>query len=67
MTRTTKPTSSVENHGIRTRIIRNAMAYNKFLSFEYLTFKTTEILLCFCHPIDRERFELELHTNKEND
>jgi hypothetical protein len=66
MTRTTKPVSTVGNHGIRTRMIRNAMGCNKFLPFEYLTFKSTDVLSCFCHPIDREQFESELRTSKES-
>jgi hypothetical protein len=64
MVRTTKPTSLLKSDSIRIRIIRNAMAHNNCLSWEYLCFKTNEILLCFCHPNDREQFESELRINK---
>lgn len=66
MVRTTKPLSFLKNDSTRIQIIRNAMACNKYLTWEYLCSKTNDILLCFCHPIDRERFEVELesHANK---
>jgi hypothetical protein len=61
MTRTTKPTSLVENHGTRTQMIRNAMSHNKFLTWQFLRFKSNEELLCFTHPGDRLRFATELN------
>jgi hypothetical protein len=68
MTRTTKPTTIINNQcGIRLKMFRNAMAYNKFLTKHFLQFKTNETLLNFCHPDSRIQFELELglRTNRE--
>jgi hypothetical protein len=60
MTRTTQPVTSVENNGIRSAMIRNALCHNKYLSKEFLNFKTNEVLLCFCHPSDRIAFATKL-------
>ena len=37
--------------------IRNAMAYNKYLTHEWLEQKTNAELLCFVHPL--ERYDLQ--------
>ena len=58
MTRAAKPTANTK--GIRAEMVRNAMAHNKFLTKEYLQFKTNEMLLCFVHPSDRLDFALKL-------
>lgn len=67
MTRTTMPVSSFQNSGVRTKMIRNAMACNNCLTENYLRFKKNEILLCFCHPEDRPRFETELGLRTSRD
>jgi hypothetical protein len=64
MTHRTTPSTSVENKGIRTRMIRNALSYNKYLTQVYLCFKPNEQILCFTHPDDRGRFETELGVHK---
>jgi hypothetical protein len=66
MIRNARPTSSVKSDGIRTRMIRNAMAHNKFLTCKFLCLKSTEELICFCHPDDRAKFEIELGLKKTN-
>jgi hypothetical protein len=40
----------------RKEIINCALAVNRYLSQEWLAFMDIEVILCFCHPIDREYF-----------
>lgn len=55
---------------LRERMIDNAKAYNKGLSFNYLDKKDSEVILNFTHPYDRPDFSLELskiRKEEEND
>lgn len=55
---------------LRERMIDNAKAYNKALTFDYLDKKETEIILNFTHPSDRSDFVIELNKirkEEEND
>jgi hypothetical protein len=38
-------------------LYRNAQAYNKFLTLEYLQSLTWKQLLCFCHPSLRDEIK----------
>jgi hypothetical protein len=60
MQRTTRPVTTIENSGVRTKMIRSAMACNKFLTVEYLCFKPSDFILCFTHPDDREGYIRDL-------
>jgi hypothetical protein len=64
MTRIAKPTTEESGHSIRTKMIRNAMACNKHLTWQFLRFKDNRTLLCFCHPTDRFQFEVDLGIRK---
>jgi len=65
MTHRTTPITNIINEGIRARMIRNAMSYNKFLTEIYLCLKSIDVLLCFTHPDDRHQFETELGLHKK--
>ncbi len=44
----------------RSKVMRHAMAVNKFLNYEFLASKTDEQLLCFVHPNERTVLSEEL-------
>lgn len=53
---------------LRERMIDNAKAYNKALTFDYLDKKETEVILNFTHSTERADFVIELNKiRKEED
>jgi hypothetical protein len=50
---------------LRDRMIRNAIAYNKSLTSDYLNKRESETILCFTHVTDRKDFQFELNKIRE--
>lgn len=45
---------------IQEKMIRHIHSINIALTIEWLNMQTNELLLANCHPIDRERYTLDL-------
>lgn len=49
---------------IREKMIQHVHSINKPLTKEWLSEQSNEILLANCHPIDRERYKIDLKFEK---